>query len=126
MELMKWCHPHWDVLRTTIMQKGMGHFIGKSGQAAALELATALGGENRDALGFDPLMRAWSMINGRGIEMGLTLVGCPLCQLDAHQRECTTPGCQAPSGAAVIEGCTDSLRAYMRGLGLIPAQEDEP
>lgn len=60
-ELLKWCQPHWDSLRNAIQQKGMFEFVSKGGAAAASAMVEELKGENVDACGFDPLMRAWSM-----------------------------------------------------------------
>lgn len=117
-EIMKWCQPHWDQLRTTIERKGMGAFIGKNGKEAAEQIVSELKGDHIDACGFDPLMRAWSMISGRMMDMRVSPFSCPMCVCDAHEKQCTDPGCNT-SAKAIIESCTDALVEYMQKLALI-------
>jgi hypothetical protein len=121
MELNKWCQRHWDALRLAIEQRGMAHLISRGGEAAAAQVADELKmGSAHDVEGFDPLLRAWASISGRAMEVGFAPFGCPLCGVDEHTRQCTTPGCQMGTAESWVAGCTDSLRDYARGLNLIP------
>jgi hypothetical protein len=67
-------------------------------------------------------MRAWSMINTRIMENGGFLFDCALCTVQRHHDTCTQPDCSAEEPQAYIDGCTDSLLAYARDLGLVPRE----
>lgn len=117
--IQKWCQHHWDQVRTAIDQKGLGHLVLKGGARAAGQVVAELEQKNIDAAGFDPLLRAWSMINCRALENGLGLVGCPLCLVQKHHDECQQPSCHKPLPQEWIDGCTDSLREYAIELKLL-------
>lgn len=118
-KLQEWCRPHWNELRAAITARGLDHLVARDGAAAAAQVADELTtGSARDREGFDPLLRAWSMIAGRALEMGSGLMGCPLCFVQHHHDTCTQPDCLKPLPAEWIGGCTDSLAEYARELGL--------
>lgn len=120
MKIQEWCQPHWDELRVAIEQRGMMRLVAPDGAAAAAQMADELrSGQARDVEGFDPLMRAWSMINGRALEHGSGLMGCPLCFVQRHHDECQQPDCLKSLPAEWIAGCTDSIRNYAAELGLL-------
>lgn len=77
-------------------------------------------GNRRDREGFDPLLRAWSMISTRALEMGSGLIGCPLCYVQTHHDTCTKPECHKPTPTEWINGCVAATRTYAQELGLIP------
>ncbi len=119
-EIQKWCQPHWDELRAAIIQAGMGELVARGGEAAALMLMDELRtGTARDVEGFDPLLRAWSMIGSRALDMGSGLIGCPLCFVQRHHDECRQPNCAKALPSEWIAGCVDSLKSYAHELGLI-------
>jgi len=124
MKIQEWCQSHWDELRAAVERRGMGALVSRGGIAAAAHMADELRmGTARDVEGFDPLLRAWSMINGQALEMGSGLVGCPLCFVQRHHDECQQPGCQKSLPADWISGCTESLQSYAKELGLLPTAE---
>lgn len=112
---MKFCQPHWGSLRAAIDARGLAPLVAKSGQAAHANLVAELDG-SADASNYDPLMSAHWMISGRALELGgLYLLNgeyCPLCEVEEH----TKPG----AAQEWIEGCTDSVLAHCRKLGLVP------
>lgn len=125
-KIQEWCQPHWDELRQAIEAKRLSHLVSRGGVAAAAMMADELAvGAARDAEGFDPLLRAWSMINGRALEMGSGLVGCPLCFVQRHHDECDQPNCAKPLPSEWIVGCADSLREYANTLGLLSEKRPE-
>lgn len=121
-QLMPWCQPHWDALREAIEARGMGPWVSRGGAMAAQQAGRELTGTQDDAKGFDPLMRAWSMINTRIMENGGSIWNCPLCEVQTHLDTCTQPGCSAEEPQAYIEGCADALLAYAREKGLVPKE----
>ncbi|SRR6266436_1902283 len=119
MEIQKWCQPHWDLLRAAIEQRGLNHLVSQGGVAAAMRVVDELKmGAARDVEGFDPLMRAWSMIGSRALEMGCGIAECPLCGVQNHHDQCNQPDCAKPLPQEWIDGCADSLRDYANQLGL--------
>lgn len=50
------------------------------------------------------------------------LWSCPLCTVQRHSDTCKQPGCSVDPPQAYIDGCTDSLLAYARDLGLVPKE----
>lgn len=121
-EILRWCQPHWDALREAIDARGLTPWVSKGGEMAAKRVAAELGGQG-DARGFDPLLRAWSMMNTRIVGITGNLFDCPLCQVQHHVDECRDPKCTAEPPQAYIDGCTDSLLAYARELGLVPKEQ---
>lgn len=121
-EILDWCKPHWLALREAVKSRGMERLISKGGEAAARQAADELRvGNARDSEGFDPLLRAWGMINSQGLKMGMGLVECPLCFVQRHHDACKQPNCAKPLPEDWISGVTDSLRAYAVELKLIEA-----
>lgn len=117
---MKFCQPHWDQLRKTIENSGMGGLIAGSGERAAAALARQLSGavEKQD---FDPLMNSNWAIMSHALKLGgLYLMSadeagnqyCPLCEAEKHGG----PG----TASSWIEGCCDAQLQAARELGLIP------
>ena len=118
--IQQWCQAHWDELRGAITQRGLGGLIARDGAAAAAQVADELNlGTGHDREGFDPLIRAWSMIAGRALDMGSGLIGCPLCYVQRHHDECQQPNCLKPLPDDWITGCVESLRLYAQDLGLV-------
>ncbi|HET7713867.1 MAG TPA: hypothetical protein VFK94_06530 [Patescibacteria group bacterium] len=114
---MNWCQPHWDQLRQAIYDRGMAHMVPQGGENAAKQMTEEIKGKD-DSTGFDPLMRAWGMINGRYMEiMGFTLE-CPPCLLVQHETACTNKECSAKVDEW-IDGCTNSILQYAKSLGLV-------
>lgn len=119
MELFTFCDTHWSSLREAVEARGMGHLISRDGAEAAARLSDEVTtGIVGDREGFDPLLRAWTMIIDRAFDAGLRPDACPLCTLDEHERTCTNAACRARADEW-IAGCTDSLAAYCRDLGLL-------
>ena len=117
--IQEWCQPHWDELRAAIDRCELGHLVSQGGAAAAAHMADDLRtGTARDVEGFDPLLRAWSMISGRALECGSGVIDCPLCFVQRHAEACSDLACQA-TPANWIAGCTESVREYVQGLGLL-------
>jgi len=120
VEIMKWCQAHWTELRESIYAHGLGHLVSKDGAAAAAHMADELNvGNARDVEGFDPLLRTWSMINMRALEMGASLAGCPLCYVQTHHDTCQNPECRRLTPTEWITGCVQAGREYVRSLGLL-------
>lgn len=121
-QVQPWCQPHWTALREAIEARGLGPWISKGGEMAARQAERELTGRQEDAQGFDPLLRAWSMINARILQHGGSLWACPLCEVQSHHDTCTQPGCTADLPQAYIDGCCDALLDHARGVGLVPRQ----
>ena len=121
-QIMPWCQPHWDALREAVEDRGLGPWMSKGGEDAMLQSVREIEGTQADAQGFDPLLRAWSMINSRILEWSGELWSCPLCTVQRHSDTCKQPGCSVDPPQAYIDGCTDSLLAYARDLGLVPKE----
>lgn len=119
-QVQPWCQPHWDSLREAIEARGLGPWVSKGGEMAAAQGARELSGTQNDAQGFDPLLRAWSMVNGRALENGCSLWACPLCEVQVHYGTCGQPGCERSLPQEWIDGCADSLLGYVREQGLVP------
>jgi len=103
-----------------IEQRGLNHLVSQGGEAAAMHFVDELKtGATRDVEGFDPLLRAWSMINSRALDMGSGLTGCPLCFVQGHHDHCEQPDCAKPLPQEWIDGCVNSLRDYAMSLGLM-------
>lgn len=79
MKIMPWCQEHWDQLRKTIEDKGLGVFIAKDGQ----ELANKITSKDENA--FDPLFGSMIRINMKMMQSpGFVreyISKCPLCTL---------------------------------------------
>lgn len=124
-EINKWCQPHWLQLRTAIESRGMKHLVPATSDAAARQLQDELTvGNARDREGFDPLMRAYWALSNRVIEWTRNPVTCPLCQLQQHVETCKEPHCTAGTVAQMVDSCSDSLREYVRSLGLLREASD--
>ena len=113
---MNWCKPHWDQLRQAILDRGLGGFGAQDSAAAAVEIASQLGGNDEK---FDPLLGSWSRINMRMAE-SLTELGrggevlqlrCPLCILVEDGQPETVENW--------INGVTDQAKAYAIEQGLL-------
>lgn len=84
---MKCCQLHWDKLRQSIIDNGMGHLIAPSGEDAIKRMEKELRGE---IAVFDPLITAYHMITSNAIRVvGIPLMAlddsgnhyCPLCEI---------------------------------------------
>lgn len=113
---MKMCDEHWAALRAAIVDRGLGAFVAKSGEAVVDRLV---------ADGFEPLMGAHNAIVSNGLNAaGLELMRpnddgserCPLCFLIA--------ACPCARGAACpyrtwITRAADDQLAEAKRLGLV-------
>jgi len=117
---MKFCQPHWNELRKAIDNKGLGHLVASSGEAAMERVIAEVKGEDTTAT-YDPLMSAHWMICGQALENGgLYLLNgdyCPLCELEKHSnREMVINW---------IEGCTNQVFEDCLAKGLKPIQREQ-
>ena len=120
--IQPWCQAHWDELRQAIEARGLRPWVNTDGSGAARQAERELAGTADDTRGYDPLLRAWSMIGQRVLESGGSLWACPLCEVQLHHDTCTQPGCARGLPAEWIAGCTDSLLDHFRELGLLPGR----
>lgn len=119
---MKICKNHWDMIRASIAEHGMGDLISKSAEAAFDNEMKALDGGTPD---FEPLMsHNWHWSNNALAAGGLAVMmvddanpendghPCPVCLYVKHQ-----PGFEAKSE---IDSVSGQMRAYAIEQGLIP------
>ena len=87
---MKFCIPHWDLLKDKIKEIGLYDLVPTSGKEAVEKTIKSM--ENPSLENFDPLMTAHNMILGNAMEIaGLEVLvdneggteRCPLCFLKA-------------------------------------------
>lgn len=109
---MKFCQPHWDILRAEVRTQGLGDWIATSGEVAVEQAADSLVRGEHTRVNYDPLMAAHNMIFGRVLEgLGLVVMsadfGCPICFLNERRDEngfctCGHPECpNGPGGTAL-------------------------
>ena len=125
---MKMCLPHWGVLKTMIIDKGMGGLIAMNAKDAHQRILDEVEGNVFPAT-YDPLMAADWMLAGMAVKCcGLYLMYqkpgdtgsgeyCPLCEVeDAGVKF------EGKSGFAAewLEGCTDLVLSYCRENHLLP------
>ena len=122
--LQKWCQPHWDRLRNRLIERGMGDYIAKGGKAAGMQMVNELDGKAIDACGFDPLIRAWSMINLNAMERNFPIYECPVCVVAKHKTKCIEKKCGWPKWEEWMDECIEHLRGYMISLKLIKGDDD--
>lgn len=88
---MKWCQPHWDILRDGIKARGMWRFVPQSGEEVCENTVLELQGHGAT---FDPLSGAmWQLTNqvmenigkSEGPSAVLSAFGdpdwCPMCEV---------------------------------------------
>lgn len=118
---MRFCKDHWAKMKAGVEDRGLGHLVAKSGEAAVERVVAELEHRATDAT-FDPLMTAHWMIVNRALECGgLYLMThnpdvadgefCPLCEVAKH----TTP----PADDDWIKGCLDAVRDMCVEKGLV-------
>lgn len=114
-----WCRAHWDALCEAAEDSDLSHLI-LHGDRAERQLATeAAMGRAHDAEGFDPILRAWRLINLGAARRGCGLEQCPLCFYQAHYDWCEHVACIKRNAAGEIEACLSALRIYAADLGLL-------
>lgn len=125
VEISRWCQTHWNELRAAIDRHGLDHLVSPNAKSAARQIENEFRfGTRHDVEGFDPLMRAWSMISMRAMECGISpLAGCPLCVVQQHYDTCKEPGCQGVPASEWIEGCVKAGREYVKKLGLLKPED---
>lgn len=113
------CQPHWDGLRAAIDERGLGHLVARSGDAAVAGLISELETGTR-LENFDPLMGAHNAIVNRCLEtLGYEVLmndGCPICFAKEHHREtiadCPGPP-QCPASDEWFEGWIPGVADHM-------------
>lgn len=113
---MNWCQPHWDQLRAAIEIRGLSGFIAKDEYSCAANMRNQLEGEDEK---FDPLMGAWTRINGTMLKNDPTptmdrMMTCPLCLLVKDGRPELVENW--------IDGVTDAALKYAIDEGLVKMQ----
>lgn len=66
---MRFCQPHWDKLRTTIADRGLGDLIATDGETAVAQLTDALERREATPVNFDPLMNAHWAITANAMDL---------------------------------------------------------
>lgn len=134
--MSKWCQAHWDMLREEVNAQGMGDMVSANGEIAAMRTVSELKGEADTKEMFDPLMRAFWMIENRLLEgLGAAVLhpdfGCPLCRIRESRTDdgvckCPNPGCpnrtpgSVPDPETWIKGpdsAVTSLKQYVEKMG---------
>jgi hypothetical protein len=119
---VKFCQPHWDMLRAAIKVRGIDHLGAKTGEAAIADIKAELEQTERD---YDPLMDCHWMITSRAVKAGGLAVMCskpdgsqycPVCEAVAHG---------APE-ESWINGPADAALEICRTKGLVPPLTDAP
>lgn len=105
---MKFCHPHWEALRTAIKDRGLYALVADSGSQAASNMVSEIAdGPTID--NFDPLMNAhWTIIsNLSAIDPNILFMDdCPLCYGNRmHAQKCKDVTC--PGGATYYDEWID-------------------
>lgn len=115
---MKFCQPHWDLIKKAIEERGLMQFVAGSGEKVISKMERELQGDSSTDT-FDPLMAAnfaiWSNAIDRG---GLYLMGqkeggseyCPICESEAHN---------GPPADWWITHAADEQLEKAKALGLI-------
>jgi hypothetical protein len=113
---MKMCTEHWAKLRKAIDDRGLGHLVAKSREAAMETIVRMVEGDGDPKRDFDPLMEAnWAIFSAALHDGGLALLAkecCPLCVCE-----------ESKTGLADnwIEGASDDQLERARQLGLTAA-----
>lgn len=129
---MRMCQTHWDMLRNEVTAQGMGDMVSANGDIAAMRMVAQITGAAEESrTDFDPLMRCFTMIMTRTLEIaGLAAFmadfGCPICTLNKHRMAdgacaCPNPECGGKTPGSIPDhetwlvgptSCVASVRAY--------------
>lgn len=137
---MKFCQPHWDMLRAEVADLGLADWVAPDGATAIEQLADQTKRGDATPVNYDPLMAAHNSIFGRVLEgLGLMVMsadfGCPICFLQERQNpdgscSCGHADCpnQAPGSLPDFEtwlrgpdSAVAAAKAHMVEQGWIPA-----
>lgn len=104
---MKFCQPHWEMLRQAVRDQGMWELVAQSGEECAQRTVSQLE-EGAQPANFDPLMQLHWMIVNRVSEkpdMLMFLMSgdhCPMCEAGKHCAACKEIVAGWPASAAAF------------------------
>lgn len=122
---MKFCQPHWDKLKTALVERGLEPLMVKTSEAMHRRMQVELRGDAHPADMFEPLMGAHNAILANALSAGgLALMApkddgsdwCPICFLKTC--ECGDPACPERF-ESWVEKAADEQLAQAHALKLI-------
>jgi len=114
------CQDHWDKLREEVTAQGMGDLVSANAEIVTMRMIAELKGAEESKTDFDPLLRCWTMIMGRTLDIvGLSAMtegfGCPICTLNSYRTPDGACACSNPECGAKEPGSVPDHETWLTG-----------